>query len=198
MKTSSGERRREGVLCAAEALLQREGYRGTTIAGIAKEAGISVGSVYLEFDSKDAIVAELSRRCHFEVLAGMQTAAAQAPDAAVALRSALEARVLGQHEHARAHPHSVELFACHACSGVADAVSAFAPIELRFVSELLERGEREGAFELFDRPDVVAGTLLRLLERLGPVHERALKGRSLIHEVTRACELMICGLRRPA
>lgn len=198
MKKTTGEPRREGILAAAESLLQREGYRRTTIAGIAKEAQISVGSVYLEFDSKDAIVAELARRCHFGVLARMQSVAAVATDPVSALRTALEARVLAQHEHARAHPHALELFHCHACSGVARAIAAVAPAELRFVSELLERGEREGAFELIDRADVVAGTLLRLLERLGPVHEHALKGRSLSQEVTRACELLIGGLRRPA
>ncbi|MEM6731610.1 MAG: hypothetical protein AAF658_08640, partial [Myxococcota bacterium] len=63
------------------------------------------------------------------------------------------------------------------------------------VQELLEQGERQGAFELTDRADVVAGTILRLLDRLGPIHERALKGRSLEREVRRACELIVNGLR---
>ena len=53
-------RRSDQILDAAERLLRHYGRNKTTVSDIAREAGIAVGSVYLEFETKDAIVAALS------------------------------------------------------------------------------------------------------------------------------------------
>ena len=52
--------RRHEILEAAERLFRHYGLGKTTVADIAREVGIGVGSVYLEFPSKETIVAELS------------------------------------------------------------------------------------------------------------------------------------------
>ena len=52
--------RRCRILAAAARLLADGGVNRTTIAGIAREAGVAVGSVYLEFQSKDDIIEALS------------------------------------------------------------------------------------------------------------------------------------------
>src|SRR5512139_3461660 len=70
--------RRGGILEAAEKLFRHYGPHKTTIGDIAREAGIGVGSIYLEFCSKDDIVAELSGRRHHRVLSAMQRAAGTA------------------------------------------------------------------------------------------------------------------------
>lgn len=50
------------VLAAAEALFLRNGYSGTTVAAIAKQAGVSTNVLYWYFSSKDDIfVAVLDR-----------------------------------------------------------------------------------------------------------------------------------------
>jgi AcrR family transcriptional regulator len=52
----------EAILVAATHILVRKGYTRTTTNEIAEKAGVSVGSLYQYFPSKDAIAVELLRR----------------------------------------------------------------------------------------------------------------------------------------
>jgi AcrR family transcriptional regulator len=52
--------RREEILAAARAVFARQGFRGTTIADIAEEAGIALGTIYLYFRSKEDVFAALN------------------------------------------------------------------------------------------------------------------------------------------
>lgn len=193
MRPGSHSERKEKILEAADRLLRHEGYKRTTIADIAQEASISVGSVYLEFESKDAIVTALSARCFERVYAAMIDAAAEG-EPALALQRALEARTGTLHTIACASPYAREFFDCSVCPGVKDTSRRHAERELRWLETRLAEGVATELFELNDRPDVVAGTLLRLLDRLSPAHEHHLRGRSLAREVSRACELLVAGL----
>jgi AcrR family transcriptional regulator len=47
--------RRDEIMTAAKKVFARNGFDGTTIAGIAKEAGLPFDVVYQYFDSKDAL-----------------------------------------------------------------------------------------------------------------------------------------------
>jgi AcrR family transcriptional regulator len=58
-RTATKEQRRESLLLAARHLMSERGYRGFTVEDLAREAGMSVGSVYLHFASVDDIYAEL-------------------------------------------------------------------------------------------------------------------------------------------
>lgn len=73
--TNAEAQRRQHILSAAERLLRHYGPAKTTIADIAKEADVGVGTVYLEFLSKEAIIEELSRTWHTAVIAAMRSAA---------------------------------------------------------------------------------------------------------------------------
>ncbi|MBN8868187.1 MAG: nitronate monooxygenase [Solirubrobacterales bacterium] len=64
--------RRLAILEAATRLFEHYGHGKTTIADVAREAQIGVGTVYLEFESKEAIVQELSRSTHVAVLEAMR------------------------------------------------------------------------------------------------------------------------------
>src|SRR3954470_12265580 len=64
--------RREQILKAADRLLRHYGPHKTTVADVAREAGVGVGSVYLDFPSKDALVEELSRSRYRAVLDAMR------------------------------------------------------------------------------------------------------------------------------
>ncbi|HEY1842517.1 MAG TPA: TetR/AcrR family transcriptional regulator [Mycobacterium sp.] len=48
-------KRRAEIMAAAKKVFARNGFHATTIAHIAKEAGLSYGSVYWYFDSKDEL-----------------------------------------------------------------------------------------------------------------------------------------------
>lgn len=51
--------RRQEILAAAKAVFASKGYHATTIADIAKAAGLSYGSIYWYYDSKEALFHEL-------------------------------------------------------------------------------------------------------------------------------------------
>jgi AcrR family transcriptional regulator len=72
--------RREVILEVADRLLRHYGPQKTTMADVAREANVGVGSVYLEFPSKDALVEELSRRHYRSVLESMRRASEEAGD----------------------------------------------------------------------------------------------------------------------
>src|ERR1700760_598684 len=67
--------RREQILKAADRLLRHYGPQKTTVADVAREAGVGVGTVYLEFPSKDVLVEEISRSRYQAVLVAMRAAA---------------------------------------------------------------------------------------------------------------------------
>ena len=49
------EQRRDEILAAAKATFAGKGYHATTIGDVAKAAGVSYGSIYWYFDSKEAL-----------------------------------------------------------------------------------------------------------------------------------------------
>lgn len=51
------ETRRRKILSAAKACASRSGFHATSVAQIAKSAGLSVGQIYRYFDSKEAVIA---------------------------------------------------------------------------------------------------------------------------------------------
>jgi len=53
---------RESLFSAAEKLIQREGWKGTTVEQIAQEAGVSKGTVYNYFRDKRDILSSLLER----------------------------------------------------------------------------------------------------------------------------------------
>ena len=54
--------RREEILAAARRVFAERGFRGTTIADIAEEAKIALGTIYLYFPSKEDVFAALNQR----------------------------------------------------------------------------------------------------------------------------------------
>ena len=60
------------VIEAAARILVREGYEGTNVNHVAKLAGVSVGSIYQYFPSKEALVAEVARDLAQRTLAHFQ------------------------------------------------------------------------------------------------------------------------------
>lgn len=59
---SKGERTRQAILDAAEQLILRQGYHGTSMRQIARQANIAVGGIYNHFANKEAIFAALLER----------------------------------------------------------------------------------------------------------------------------------------
>jgi TetR/AcrR family fatty acid metabolism transcriptional regulator len=61
--------RPDAILDAARAIFLRDGYADTRMVDIAAEAGVAVGTLYLYFDSKEALVRALAEQFFGEMMA---------------------------------------------------------------------------------------------------------------------------------
>jgi AcrR family transcriptional regulator len=159
--------RRAHLLRAAERLLLRYGPAKTTIADVAREAEVAVGSVYLEFDSKEALIGELSARKHARVLEAMRAAAeAKGRPYGERLRAVFDARTEALLAIADEGHHACDLFHC-AREGVAEAKARFQAEERALLVELLRAGTKAGELD-GKRAEPMADALLRAYATLAP------------------------------
>jgi len=70
----------DALLDATQKVLVKEGYDGTTTNKIAAKAGVSVGSLYQYFDSKDQLVIAVGERHHEQLMAVLALAATDIGD----------------------------------------------------------------------------------------------------------------------
>jgi AcrR family transcriptional regulator len=96
--------RREEILAAARSIFARQGFRGTTIADIAEEAGIALGTIYLYFPSKDEVFAALNAQ-----LAELIVGALMQPSQGNGLDDAIRSRVNNVFEVCAANRDLVQL-----------------------------------------------------------------------------------------
>lgn len=141
--------RRAAILEAAERLLRHYGPTKTTVADIAREASVAVGSVYNDFANKDAILEALSWDRYEAVLAPMQAAADGGGDAASRVEALLGARTEGFLAFNADGAHGADLLHC-GCSGVQGAADRFRVAEWELLRDVLAAGAQEGELELDD------------------------------------------------
>ncbi|UQA62598.1 TetR/AcrR family transcriptional regulator [Polyangium aurulentum] len=159
--------RRDQILQAADRLLRHYGPQKTTVADVAREAGIGVGSVYLEFSSKEAIVEELSRSRYRTVLDAMRSAAtAPGKPYRERLTGALDARLAAYFAQADGGAHACDLFHCSSAA-VKSAAERFREDEHALVAALLREGTEAGELEVGD-PETTARALLRVYATFAP------------------------------
>lgn len=70
----------EAILEAAARILEAEGLAAATTNRVAERAGVSIGSLYQYFPSRDAILAELVRRMRLSMSARLLKTSAEAQD----------------------------------------------------------------------------------------------------------------------
>ena len=165
MTTSSSERR-TAILKAATRLFEHYGHGKTTIADVAREAQVGVGTVYLEFESKEAIVQELSLSTHVGVLEAMRAASAGRADHAGRLSAVLEARTRCFVELRRRGQHACELVHCKT-EGVRAAHQRFKEQELELLEVIVREGQSAGVFGPTE-PREIAALVQRAFVSLAP------------------------------
>jgi AcrR family transcriptional regulator len=151
--------RREQILKAADRLLRHYGPHKTTVADVAREAKVGVGTVYLEFPSKDAIIEELSRSRYREVIGAMRAAAAAQRPFRERLCAVFDARLGAFLSVAEEGAHACDLVHC-VSSAVKSAQSSFYEEELALFIDLLQKGAEAGELAVRE-PETVARSLLR-------------------------------------
>jgi AcrR family transcriptional regulator len=158
--------RREEILRAAARLVERLGPAKTTVAEVAREAQIGVGTVYLEFPSKEAIVEALSSARYTGVLEAMTTAAERGKNYGERLAALFDARTAALLRLADGGAHACDLVHC-VSPAVAAAQRRFADEEKALLVELLCRGKEAGELRVAD-PDAVSTTVLRAYTVFAP------------------------------
>ena len=143
--------RRIKILKAAEQLITHYGVAKTTVGDIASAAKVGVGSVYLEFSSKDAIVAALTASHHDRAFDYVRILDEEPSE--TVLRRFLEAR-LARFAELVQKPHGLDLIAC-AC------------VDARKVKQRYEQTERDALVRFLTRagagdPELKARTILEL------------------------------------
>lgn len=161
-----GKNRRDMILGAAERLLRHNGWNKTTVADIAREARVGVGTVYLEFRSKDAIITELSGASYRRVLRAMRRAAMRQLGWADRGRAMMGARVEVFWELADTGAHSSDLVHC-SCEGVQAALARFERAQLDLLVDFLGEGHEASAFAVPD-PEATASSMLAAYARFTP------------------------------
>lgn len=185
--------RRLIILRAAERLFAHYGPTKTTVADIARQASVGVGTVYLEFSSKDAILAELATSRHQQILDRIQRAARETgADHPARLRAVLDARVQAFLSQQEGGAHASDLLHC-VCPAIARAWEAYQRAERDLLTQLIREGVAAGAF-VSDDPAHTAATILDAYTCFAPPllfhrdHER------LPHDLAQLHRLVLQGL----
>lgn len=187
------DRRRSILHCAAR-LFSHYGQAKTTIADIAREADVGIGTVYLVFPSKEAIVEELSSTAHVRVLDAMrEIAEARAGDSfSERLAGVLETRVGMFQKLAAEGQHACELVHCK--NGPVKSVHAkFREDERALFERIFLEAASTGELASLD-PKRAAGLVQRAYATLSPpwlFEQPAEEVRLAAREM---CRLLLLGL----
>lgn len=92
-RTAKGQRTRARILEAALALFREQGFEDTTMRQVAERAGVSVGSAYYYFESKEHLVQGFYARTHAEHVAACAPLLASERRLRVRLRGVLETKI---------------------------------------------------------------------------------------------------------
>ena len=113
MSSSSGEALRR-ILTAGQTLFGRHGFQRTSMADIAREAGIARATLYLRYSDKRALFEALAAMLVDDALAGAEAAWNYDGDLAANLEAVVLAKELGFFRLINATPHGAELLAVDA------------------------------------------------------------------------------------
>lgn len=188
--------RRDLILDAADRLLRHYGPQKTTMADVAREVNIGVGTVYLDFPSKEALVEELSRRRYALVLDQMRKERARFAGAPASERLAkvLEARTVGFLAIEAGGAHEREILHC-----VGDATrparSGYLAEERAIITEILADGARSGELRIDDLEVTVRAVLHAYVAFAAPLVFRGDR-RNLDADMAAMHRLVLRGLSR--
>jgi AcrR family transcriptional regulator len=185
--------RKRALLEAAGRLFHCYGPHKTTIGDIARAAGVGVGTVYLEFPNKDAILLELSEAGHRSVLQAIEAAWSSPGPAEERLRRAIRARTEVFISLARHGVHGADLLHCKSCAPITKAHRAFRAAEEQLFAAFLMQGAREGVFSV-QSPALTARALMWSYDTFSPPALFLRDERRLLADLESLHELVFGGL----
>lgn len=135
----------ERILDAAGKLFLQYGYKRCTVDDIAAEAGVAKGSIYLHFESKEAVFGAVCRRLCDEVLGAMEAVAAKDASVEQRLMDMMIQSGLYIWDFCHQAPHAPEIWAEMVAAATRYAMEAY-QASRRIVAGVIEEGQRQGVF----------------------------------------------------
>ncbi len=189
------QNRSELILTAASALFDQFGYQKTTLDDIALRAGIGKGSVYLEFESKEAILFALildNKRAEIE---RMRQVAARVDKSALELLKIMLVQNVGEvFASVRSNRRSPEEMAASR-ERVRLLLTPFFQARQGLVESLLQRAQAQGEIEPLVDSAHFAQLILLALRGVLPPYEASATRVKLQHQAAELLELLFSGLR---
>jgi len=179
--------KRPRILAAALTLFLRYGVKRTSVDDVARESGIAKGTVYLYFDSKDALFTAIAERICTETLAKARKAVSEEAPLAERLVSFLDIYIGDMHRLIAQSPHVAELTEAKQ----EHAKTIFATYAAQ-IKELLNAALREGGIARKGADDMFLAAALGAV-RTGDIAEKPYRGR-----LTALVETLLLGLARDA
>jgi len=176
----------DAILRAAWKLIRHYGYGKTTIAEVAREAGVGKGTVYLYFRSKEEIMLALVDWTNERINDHLRRIAQSDLPPEERVRRCLLHRVLRIYDLVHRYPHGE------------DVISSMKPaIARRIDRHVQDQGEILAG--ILDRePADTAHLLAEIFELLTPPYYRFRTRKSLEQFASRVADLVLGGLAQPA
>ncbi|WP_428264647.1 TetR/AcrR family transcriptional regulator [Haliangium sp.] len=169
MTRTKSDDKRAAILDAAAALFSRYGYRRTSVDDVAGEAGIAKGTVYLYFDNKQALFAEVCRHVAHTFLDRAEAAVAQSGSVTETVQAVLAAKFCYLYQLVHSSPHASEIIQ----SKNQIAAEIFVDADRRYLEllrKLIARADRRGDLALAEvgiKPRAAATLLIRCAHGTG-------------------------------
>jgi len=153
-----GNDKRTRILDAAQSLFLRYGVKRTALDDVVREAGIAKGTLYLYFDSKDALFAAIAERLCTEMFKNAEDAIASSASITSRIVGCLDAYIGAMHRLAAQSPHIAELTE----SKEALASATYGAFDLK-MRNLLRKVLRDGGIERGDAVEMFFAAALGTL-----------------------------------
>jgi AcrR family transcriptional regulator len=156
---SAGKDKRSRILDAAQGLFLRYGVKRTALDDVVREAGIATGTLYLYFDSKDALFAAIAERLCAEMFSNAEEAITSSTSITPRIVGCLDAYIGSMHRLTAQSPHKAELTE----SKEAVAAGIYGTFN-RKIRDLLRKVLREGGIERGDAVEMFFAAAIGTLE----------------------------------
>jgi len=162
------EGRRQEILAAALRCFARNGFHSTTITDVVRESGVSQGTFYLYFQTKDDVIAALADdRSQGDALINAIAGAEADPVAGLTILFELHGRTLADAQRTDERRVAIQGWAeALRNDAIRDRLIANTLRVQHEIARLIERGQRTGRFRADAEPQGVARALMALFRGL--------------------------------
>lgn len=188
----------EMILDAADRLIERFGYKKTTMDDLAKEAGIGKGTIYLHFPSKEEVALSCVDRCQCRVQAALREIAESPGSPQDRLRRMMIARVMIRFDQARRFTESLDEIYSAVRRPLLNRREKHIAAEGEIIAEVLLQGRVQGEFDVSNALKI-AQSIVLASNSLMPsnLSARELGARSEIEDkATAIADLVLKGILR--